>query len=105
MLRELRLSHENSSRSIKYLYFKKHLTTVIVRPSKKLAMESWQVDAENGSAQMMPKGLGTLEVLTSFPLGLCGDPYPTNKQDIHSIMRRILNVFSTYLKKLSKTAE
>ena len=46
----------------------------------KLAIESWQVDAENGSGQMMPKGLGTWEVLTSFPLGLFGDPYPTNKQ-------------------------
>ena len=43
-------------------------------------MEPWQVDAENGSGQMMPKGLGTWEVPTSFPLGLCGDPYPTNKQ-------------------------
>ena len=46
----------------------------------KLAMESWQVDANNGSGQKMPKGLGTWEVLTSFPLGPCGDPYPTNKQ-------------------------
>ena len=45
----------------------------------KLAMESWQVDVENGSGQMMPKGLGTWEVHTSFPLGL-GNPYPTNKQ-------------------------
>ena len=32
-----------------------------------LALESWQVDAANGSGQMMPKGLATWEVLTSFP--------------------------------------
>ena len=38
------------------------------------------MNAENGSGQIMPKGLGTWEVPTSFPLGLCGDPYPTNKQ-------------------------
>ena len=25
------------------------------------------------------KGLGTWAVVTSFPLGLLGDPYPTNK--------------------------
>ena len=43
-------------------------------------MESWQVDAENGLGQMMPVGLGTWEVLTSFHPGLCGDPYPINKQ-------------------------
>ena len=35
---------------------------------------------KNGSGHRMPKGLGTFEVLTSFPLGPCGDPYPTNKQ-------------------------
>ena len=38
------------------------------------------MDAENGSGQMMPKGLGTWEVPTSFPLGLGGDPYQTNQQ-------------------------
>ena len=48
-------------------------------------MKSWQVDAENGSGQIMPKGLGTWEVLTSFPRGVFVDPYPTNKQkDINS---------------------
>ena len=50
---------------------------------KKLAMDSWQEDAEGGSGQMMPKGLGTWEVPISFPPGLCGDPYPTNKQTNH----------------------
>ena len=36
----------------------------------KPTMEPWQVDAKNGSGQMMPKGFGTSEVLTSFPPGL-----------------------------------
>ena len=42
-------------------------------------MGSWRVEAENGSGRPMPKGLGTREVITSFPLGQFGDPNPSNK--------------------------
>ena len=41
------------------------------------------MDAENGSGQMMPEGLGAWEVLTSFPLSQFVDPYPTNKQNVY----------------------
>ena len=37
-------------------------------------------DLTTQKKQRMPKGLGTWEVRTSFPLGPSGDPYPTNKQ-------------------------
>ena len=51
----------------------------------KFAMGSWQVEAKNRSGQLMPKGLGTWKVFTSFPLGLFGNPNPTNSLSKHDI--------------------
>ena len=44
-------------------------------------MESWQVDAENGSGQMMPKGLRHGKFLLPFPLAYVATLIQqTNKQ-------------------------
>ena len=52
-------------------------------------MTSWQVKAENESGQLMPKGLGLWEVLTSLPLGLLATPIqPTNRQTRINIFKK-----------------